>query len=145
MIKRWFKQLIFNRIAIEIEKAANSTTYREYQFLCSVLGFDTWHPFKYLARELITTNLGKRSTLGSLIRSRLFHGQYDISVISHYDMLNWDERIVYHRAYWAKMVEQLRVGNPTWGSNFSLEEIGFGSPTGTLADRILDQLRKDIT
>lgn len=145
MIKRWFAQFIFNRIASIIEKTAASDEYVRYQYLCNVLGNTTSRPFKAMTKKLILENVGDNFTLCCLIRSRLRRNGYDQSIKDWYDRMDWFVRIDIHRAYWAKMVEQLRAGNPHWGKEFHPEEIGFPAVSETLSDHILNILRKDAT
>lgn len=142
MIKRWIAQLFFNRIASAIEKAASSDEYVRYQYLCHALGDTTFRPFKAMSKKLVMQKLGGHLTLSCLIRKQLYYTHYDQSVIDWYERMPWVGKIDIHRVYWAKLVEQLRSGNPHWGKEFHPEEIGFPLASETLADYILNKLWK---
>jgi hypothetical protein len=124
MIKRWFAQLILNRVAAEIEKAAASEYYERCKFLCPVLGFRTMHPFKRAARLHIERILGGRPTLGWHIQVQLNDDGYVTETSDQFSRLGWNKRIVIHRAFYAKMVAELRKGNPDWGITINPKEIG---------------------
>lgn len=143
MIKRWIAQFFFNRIATVIEKAAASEEYVRYRYLCHALGDTMFRPFKAMAKKLVMDKLGSLPTLGCLIRKQLYSMHYDQLVIDWYMCMPWACRLDIHRAYWTKLVDQLRNGNPHWGKEFHPEEIGFPPVSETLSDLILDQLKKD--
>jgi hypothetical protein len=153
MIKRWWKQFIYNRMARIIEKAAASATYEKYQYLCPSIGVKTSNPLKRKTIRFVEDSLRGYPTLYSTIRRALREEGYDPKDHMWYVHLDWPERMVIHRAYWAKVVAELRKGNPTWGKYFNTKEIQADPPhlrdlfdpsqPGTKSDQILDQLRKD--
>lgn len=153
MIKRLWNQFLYNRMAKIIEKAAASETYEKYQYLCPSIGVKSSNPLKRMTIRLIEDNLRDGFTLYCSIRRALREEGYTFDDQMWYVRLDWWERKAIHQAYWAKMVAELRKGNPTWGKYFNTKEIQADPPhlrdlfdpsrPGTKSDQILDQLRKD--
>lgn len=144
MIKKLWRQWLYNRMANIIEKAAASEEYVRYQYLCLSIGIKSSNPLKRMAIRLIADNLRGVSTLSSTIRRAIGEEGYGWEDQMWFGQLDWSARIVIHRAYWAKFVAELRKGNPTWGKYFNSKEILVDAPwLDTKSDKILEQLRKD--
>lgn len=128
MIKRWLAQLLLNQVANVIERAAASDVYEKYQYLCPAIGHNSVNPFKRMALKLIEDNLRHGYTLYCTICRALREEGYTPKDASWYQHIEWSERIVIHRAYWAKVVSEMRKGNPTWGKYFNTKEIQADPP-----------------
>ena len=128
MIKRWWTQFVNNRVADVIEKAAASERYSKYQYLCVAIGLRSKNPFKRMAVRNIKDNLRGAPTLCYAIIRALGEEGYSSVEQSWFRNIDWSEQIVIKRAYWTKVVSEMRKGNLTWGKYFNTKEIQADPP-----------------